>query len=70
MDEVTHNLWIGDLSSALDANGLEEKNIHSIVSAMRGRVTLHDVSQIPQRCKVSSFDDLVSGFQQASDKHR
>jgi dual specificity phosphatase 12 len=47
MDEVIHNLWIGDLPSALDANGLKEKNIHSIVSAMRGRVTLHDVSQIP-----------------------
>ena len=47
MDEVIHNLWIGDLPSALDTNGLKENNIHSVVSAMRGRVTLHDVSQIP-----------------------
>lgn len=46
MDQVVHNLWIGDLPSALDVDELKEKNIHSIVSAMRGRVTLHDVSQI------------------------
>jgi dual specificity phosphatase 12 len=44
MDQVIPNLWIGDLPSALDADGLKEKNICSILSAMRGRVTLHDVS--------------------------
>jgi dual specificity phosphatase 12 len=42
MDQVIPNLWIGDLPSALDVDVLKEKNIYSIVSAMRGRVTLHD----------------------------
>lgn len=46
MDEVIPKLWIGDLLSALDVDGLKQKNIHSIVSAMAGRVTLHDVSSI------------------------
>lgn len=42
MDEVLPSLWIGDLPSALDTDTLKEKNICSVVSAMRGRVTLHD----------------------------
>jgi len=43
MDEVVPGLWIGDLKSALDVDGLKEKNIFSIVSAMRGKVTIHAV---------------------------
>ncbi|KAJ8596152.1 hypothetical protein M405DRAFT_805862 [Rhizopogon salebrosus TDB-379] len=41
MDEVVRGLWIGDLPSALDVKGLKERNIFSIVSAMRGKVTIH-----------------------------
>jgi hypothetical protein len=43
MDEVVRGLWIGDLPSALDVKGLKERNIFSIVSAMRGKVTIHAV---------------------------
>lgn len=48
MDEVIPNLWIGNIASALDVDGLKEHKIHSIVSAMRGRVALHDVSHFVQ----------------------
>ncbi|KAH7926164.1 hypothetical protein BV22DRAFT_1033180 [Leucogyrophana mollusca] len=41
MDEVVPGLWIGDLSSALNVEGLKEKKIFSIVTAMRGKVTIH-----------------------------
>lgn len=42
MDQVIPNLWLGDLPSALDAARLKESNIHSIVSVMRGRVSVHE----------------------------
>lgn len=41
MDEVVPGLWIGNLPSALDVQGLKEKNIFSVVTAMRGKVTIH-----------------------------
>jgi hypothetical protein len=43
MDEVVPGVWIGDLQSALDVKGLKERNIFSIVTAMRGKVTIHAV---------------------------
>ncbi|KAG2143057.1 hypothetical protein DEU56DRAFT_793264 [Suillus clintonianus] len=41
MDEVVPGVWIGDLQSAMDVEGLKERNIFSIVTAMRGKVTIH-----------------------------
>ncbi|KAG1730817.1 uncharacterized protein EDB91DRAFT_1059141 [Suillus paluster] len=41
MDEVVPGVWIGDLKSASDVKGLKERNIFSIVTAMRGKVTIH-----------------------------
>lgn len=43
MDQVLPNLWIGDIYSAQDVEGLKANGIYSIVSAMRWRVTLHHV---------------------------
>ncbi|OBZ67296.1 hypothetical protein A0H81_12556 [Grifola frondosa] len=45
MDEVITNLWIGNLSSAQDEETLKTHNIHSIVSAMRGKISIHEVRQ-------------------------
>ncbi|KII87806.1 hypothetical protein PLICRDRAFT_176572 [Plicaturopsis crispa FD-325 SS-3] len=42
MDEVVPGLWIGDLPSALNTEQLKAHNIHSILSAMRGRVSIHE----------------------------
>lgn len=67
MDEVIPSLWIGDLPSALDAEKLREKNICSIVSAMRGRVILHDVSQ--SMLIATSFRDTMI-LCQAFNKHQ
>ena len=44
MDEVVPGLWLGNLPSALDVQGLKAKKIFSIVTAMRGKVTIHAVS--------------------------
>jgi hypothetical protein len=43
MDQVIQNLWLGDISSVLDVENLEKNNIHSILSAMRGRVRVQAV---------------------------
>ncbi|KAG6841496.1 hypothetical protein C0991_010354 [Blastosporella zonata] len=42
MDEVTPGLWIGDLASALDVEKLKTHGIYSILSAMRGRLTIKE----------------------------
>jgi dual specificity phosphatase 12 len=43
MDEVIPGLWVGDLPSAKDTASLKANNIFSILSAMRGRVTINEV---------------------------
>ncbi|RDB30141.1 Tyrosine-protein phosphatase yvh1 [Hypsizygus marmoreus] len=42
MDEVTPGLWIGDLPSALDVEELKAHGIYSILSAMRGGLTIKE----------------------------
>ncbi|KAF8068955.1 hypothetical protein FPV67DRAFT_1098469 [Lyophyllum atratum] len=42
MDEVTPGLWLGDLASALDVEKLKAHGIYSILSAMRGRLTIKE----------------------------
>lgn len=42
MDEILPGLWIGNLSSALDTETLKHNGIFSVLSAMRGRVTVHE----------------------------
>lgn len=51
MNEVTPGLWIGDLPSALDVENLKTHKIFSILSAMRGRITINEVRlfQLPSR---------------------
>lgn len=43
MDEIVPRLWIGDLPSALDVESLKAKKIFSVVTAMRGKITIHAV---------------------------
>lgn len=45
MDEVIPGLWIGDISSAHDVEKLKEHGIFSILTAMRGKVTIHEVRE-------------------------
>ncbi|KAJ2915505.1 hypothetical protein MD484_g4924, partial [Candolleomyces efflorescens] len=42
MNEVIPGLWIGDLPSALDTANLKANRIQSVLSAMRGLVTVHE----------------------------
>ncbi|KAM5536132.1 hypothetical protein V8D89_010231 [Ganoderma adspersum] len=42
MDEIVPNLWVGDLSSALNTETLRTHNIRSVLTAMRGRVSIHE----------------------------
>ncbi|KAJ7599078.1 hypothetical protein C8J56DRAFT_915807 [Mycena floridula] len=42
MDEIIPGLWIGDLPSALDVKSLKDNKIFSILSAMRGKITVHE----------------------------
>jgi dual specificity phosphatase 12 len=43
MDEIIPGLWLGSLASALDTNTLKAHNIRSVLSAMRGRITVKEV---------------------------
>ncbi|KAJ7689404.1 hypothetical protein B0H17DRAFT_937233 [Mycena rosella] len=42
MDEIIPGLWVGDLPSATHTATLKENKIFSILSAMRGRVTINE----------------------------
>ncbi|PIL23615.1 hypothetical protein GSI_14928 [Ganoderma sinense ZZ0214-1] len=42
MDQIVPNLWVGDLPSALDTDTLRTHNIRSVLTAMRGRVSIHE----------------------------
>ncbi|KAF8137555.1 hypothetical protein EV363DRAFT_1318315 [Boletus edulis] len=41
MDEIVPRLWIGNLPSALDVESLKAKKIFSVVTAMRGKITIN-----------------------------
>lgn len=45
MDEVIPGLWIGDISSAHDVEKLKAHGIFSILTAMRGKVNIHEVRE-------------------------
>lgn len=49
MHEIVPNLWLGDLLSALDAKTLRAKGVRSVLSVMRGRVSVHEVRAIQWR---------------------
>ncbi|KAI9465904.1 hypothetical protein BJY52DRAFT_1113303 [Lactarius psammicola] len=50
LDQVTPGLWVGDLHSAKDADSLKANNIQSILTVMRGRLSIPETfirHQIP-----------------------
>jgi hypothetical protein len=49
MDEIVPNLWVGNYNSATDTKTLKEKGIKSVVSVMRGRVSIDKVSDGRER---------------------
>ena len=53
MDEIVPGLWIGDLLSAQDVEKLKEHGVFSILTAMRGKVTIHEVRQLFYSCSGS-----------------
>ncbi|KAJ3912686.1 hypothetical protein F5877DRAFT_53675 [Lentinula edodes] len=42
MDQVIPGLWIGGLPSAMDTENLKENKIYSVLSAMRGKISIHE----------------------------
>ncbi|KAJ3998375.1 hypothetical protein F5050DRAFT_1567358 [Lentinula boryana] len=42
MDEVIPGLWIGGLPSAMDTENLKANKIYSVLSAMRGKISIHE----------------------------
>ncbi|KAI9463024.1 hypothetical protein F5148DRAFT_1276528 [Russula earlei] len=50
MDQIIPGLWIGDFRSAKDANNLRASNIQSVLTVMRGRISIPETfihHQIP-----------------------
>ena len=43
MNEIFPGLWIGDMQSAKNLTMLQENNVHSVLSVMRGKVAVHEV---------------------------
>ncbi len=54
MNEVIPNLWLGDLRTALKVDLLRSRNIHSVLSVMRGKVT---VSEVRSTVYLLTFDN-------------
>lgn len=46
MDEVVENLWVGDFGAATSLELLEEAGVKYVVSCMRGKVRVHEVSSV------------------------
>ncbi|KAG9101379.1 hypothetical protein FRC06_003075 [Ceratobasidium sp. 370] len=46
MDEVIENLWVGDLGAATSLELLKEAGVKYVVSCMRGKVRVHEASQL------------------------
>jgi hypothetical protein len=44
MNEITRNLWIGDLPSAVDVQQLRKNKIYSVLSVMRGKLNINEVT--------------------------
>jgi dual specificity phosphatase 12 len=44
MDHIIPGLWIGDLHSATDGKTLTANNIRSILTVMRGRLSIPEVA--------------------------
>jgi hypothetical protein len=44
MDEVIENLWVGDFGAATSLDLLEQAGVKYVVSCMRGKVQVHEVS--------------------------
>ena len=38
MDEIVAGLWLGDILAATNESLLREKDVHSVLSVMRGKV--------------------------------
>lgn len=62
MDEIIPGLWIGDLRSALNAGGLKAHGIYSILSAMRGKITIHEVRPSSLRLPDPADEDPCKTF--------
>jgi hypothetical protein len=43
ISEIVPNLWLGDIRNAVDTNLLRQRNIRSVLSAMRGTVKIEEV---------------------------
>ncbi|KAK7689540.1 hypothetical protein QCA50_007332 [Cerrena zonata] len=63
MNEIITNLWLGNISSALDTNTLKEKNIHSIVSVLRENMSI-DHTFLHHRIPIQDVPetDILSHF--------
>lgn len=72
MNEVIPNLWLGDLRSAQNTEKLRQNNIHSILSAMRGKVVVAEVCILNATIYRRHRDELINvvDFQSASNKPR
>ena len=55
MDEVIPGLWVGDLPSAIDVESLRAHGIYSILTAMRGKVNIHEVREDLSNSQITNF---------------
>lgn len=56
MDEIIPNLWVGDINSARDTDTLRQKGIYSVLSAMRGKVSVHEVFEFRRKSATSACE--------------
>ncbi|KAI0087434.1 protein-tyrosine phosphatase-like protein [Irpex rosettiformis] len=59
MSEVLPNLWIGNIRDALDIEGLKQRNIRSILTAMRGTVKVKETMNQLQIDLIDTDDEDI-----------
>ncbi|PCH39447.1 hypothetical protein WOLCODRAFT_85674 [Wolfiporia cocos MD-104 SS10] len=62
MNQVIDNLWIGDLQIALETSTLKAHNIHSVLTAMRGRTFIRHQIDLDDTEDADILGHLVSAI--------
>lgn len=69
MDEIIPGLWIGDISSAMNAEHLKQSKVQSVVSVMRGKLSVPEVRELSFITSSASIESPQVDILQTPNQH-